>query len=216
MTNNTMLITRPNHDPETCYLYRWSEDIINFAHSKNVDVFDLSDKKSNRSDFESYLNKRKPGLVIINGHGTETEILGQDNKVLIKADDNEDVLESKIVYSRTCASAKILGPKCIDSGTIAFIGYTGNFLFVFNSSKVSNPETDEIGNIFAKSTNIIPISLMKGNKVEDAVSKSVQIMKEQIDYYSANDTLESPTILFCLRRNLVHQIVHGDKQAIFN
>lgn len=55
-----LLVTRPNHDNPTNYLYYWSKQVIDEANKKKINVLDLAAKKSNRKDFLSYINKHNP------------------------------------------------------------------------------------------------------------------------------------------------------------
>lgn len=49
--NNTVLITRPNHDYPTTYLYHWSKLVIDEASSKRMKVLDLDGKKAKNQIF---------------------------------------------------------------------------------------------------------------------------------------------------------------------
>ena len=46
-----LLITRPEYDPGTHYLSRWSEEIINEANDKGVRVIDLHRQQAERKRF---------------------------------------------------------------------------------------------------------------------------------------------------------------------
>ena len=103
----TLLITRPLYEHTTHYLHFWSKKIIDFAKSRGNKVLDLSEDKVNRKNFENILRKMKPKLVLLNGHGEKDIIYGQDDKELIIAGENEDLLENKIVYVVACDKSKI-------------------------------------------------------------------------------------------------------------
>ncbi len=83
-----MLITRPNHDITTDYLYFWSKTIIDFARKAGFSVVDLSKKRANAKEFISILEKVNPKLVVINGHGSESSVTGYDNETLLNLDSN--------------------------------------------------------------------------------------------------------------------------------
>ena len=59
-----LLITRPEYDPGTCYLSRWSEKIINEAKNKNVRVIDLHRQQAERKRFLGTLKKTNPNLIV--------------------------------------------------------------------------------------------------------------------------------------------------------
>src|SRR3989339_1998945 len=100
--NKAILITRPDHDLITTYLFQWSEYVINLANKKNIKVLDLSGKRANEKMFTSYIVKNEPILVFFNGHGDEDVITGYNNEPLVAVNKNEKLLEKKIVYARSC------------------------------------------------------------------------------------------------------------------
>lgn len=109
----TYLITRPNYDDTTHYLFNWSEETIKLAEGQGAKVLDLQGEKANREEFESRMKKFSPKLVMINGHGDADLVTGHKNQMLIKAGVNEELLKSKIVYALSCKSAQVLGPKSV-------------------------------------------------------------------------------------------------------
>ena len=62
-----MIITRPEHDPSTRYLSRWSEYIIKIAKQKGVEVFDLHKEKATRKGLEGRIKKTSPDFSICKG-----------------------------------------------------------------------------------------------------------------------------------------------------
>lgn len=60
-----MLVTRPNYDFPTTYLYQWSELVIDEAKSKGITVLDLDGKKANKRNFASYISKNNSRQIIL-------------------------------------------------------------------------------------------------------------------------------------------------------
>lgn len=176
------LITRPNFDFATNYLFYWSKYVIDEADKRGVKLLDLAYEKADRKTFESYCTKQKPRLIFFNGHGSSNTIKGHDNEILVKAGDNEKILLNKIIYARSCDAAKKLGPKCIKSGTETFIGYTDEFVLVFSQKKASRPLKDSLAALFLEPSNLIPISILKGNTAIKAYNKSQAAMKRNLQY----------------------------------
>lgn len=104
-----LLITRPEHDYATRYLSAWAGKTFEIAKTKGYSIIDLRRERANRKEIESILNKRKPGLVIINGHGSDNLVAGQENEPLLIAGNNSYLLEGKITYAISCRSARGLG-----------------------------------------------------------------------------------------------------------
>lgn len=181
------LITRPRHDRIVNYLFFWSEDIIDFAKSKNINHIDLSEKKAARRNVESYLNKQNPILVMFNGHGTPQMICGHQDEPLITINDNEDILKSKIVYALSCDAGVELGESACKKGCESFICYGDKFGFVNESNRECSPQKDRFAMPFKEFSNIIMLSLLNGVTVEEAVKKAKRKSTELIKEYSTSD-----------------------------
>lgn len=107
------LITRPNHDKVTSYLFHWSKKILDFPYKREVKFFDLQGSKVNKKNVESYLKRQIPELILFNGHGSDTCIFGFKDDVIIKLGENEELLKNKISYALSCSSAKKLGKEVV-------------------------------------------------------------------------------------------------------
>jgi len=211
-----MLITLPEHDERTSICSKLNEEVISTSEKSDVDVFDLRKDRANRKTVTGILLKKKPKLVVFNGHGNEETICGHDDNVLIKVDDNEELLERKIVYTIACNSVKKLGPQCIKKGTKTFIGYREVFAWM-TDKYARSIERDAIAkDIFAPS-NTIPIAIIKGHTTGEAYAKSQKIAEDKILYYKLNEENlpEAPNVLQLLLWNKTNQAILGDTEAKF-
>lgn len=95
--SKSLLVTRPNYDQTTNYLYFWSALVIKEAKKRGIDVYDLSGKKATKNNFDSYLKSRKPRLLFLNGHGDEKTITGHDFEPILESGKKEPV-EGTIMY----------------------------------------------------------------------------------------------------------------------
>lgn len=214
--NKALLITRPNHDLATNYLFHWSAFVIEEASKKGFRVLDLKEKRANKKDFNSYIKRHKPRLVVFNGHGSKDTIAGHNNEVLIKAARNEKILSRKVVYARSCDAARNLGPKCIQKGTLAFIGYTRKYIFGYSQSKISRPLEDKLAKLFLEPSNLVPISLLKGNTVENAYKKSQKAMLCNLHFMLSSKASQSQKDAApYLWINRKYQTVLGDQGVQF-
>lgn len=161
--NRILLITRPNYDATTHYLFSWCKRIIELAEKKNIQVLDLSNKKANKKELESRITKMNPSLIFFNGHGNSGYITGHGSKILVKVDDNENILKSKIVYALSCRSARELGPKSVKAGALTYLGYREDFIFCYNIHKIAHPLHDRIARLFLEPSNQVSVSLIKRN-----------------------------------------------------
>lgn len=168
----TLLITRPLYELTTHYLFYWNEKIIDLAKRKGYKVLDLHTKRANKKTFTSYVKNRRPKFILLNGHGSSDLVTGQDNEVIIKVGDNEELLIDKIVYALSCKTGQILGPKSVQAGAVSYIGYKEDFNFWGNSTYSARLLSDPRAKLFFNPSNQIGISLLKGHTVEYACKKA--------------------------------------------
>lgn len=210
MSDSKVLITRPHYDDTTSYLSEWSKKIIKVASEKGLDLIDLHRDRANKKELESVIEDVQPKFIIFNGHGSDREIAGQDNETLIRTGENEHLLKSKIIYARACESVKTLGHSCVNLDTLAYVGYEESFVFIVNKNKAATPLLDEFAKPFFETSNVVPISIIKGNTVNQAFLKSQEAFKKKIDYFRAHYSLESSHIMFFLRWDMLIQKALGD------
>ncbi len=214
--NRILLITRPDHETTTRYLSVWSGKIIELADKKNIQVLDLKRKKANVKELQSRISKMKPLLVIFNGHGDDDCVTGYENKILVKVGDNEQLLESKIVYAVSCRSAVELGPKSIKAGALVYIGYTGDFIFCHDACKISRPLSDKIVKLFLEPSNQIAVSLIKGNTSRESSERSKKFFLRNIQKLLSSEAPDgSAQYAKFLFWNMKYQICLGDQDARF-
>ena len=175
-----MIITRPNHDNTTNYLFIWSKHILSFASETKVKIVDVSGKKVTKKVLESYIRKIKPTFIMINGHGNNDSIYGQNDEELVKKGVNEIVFKDTVVYARSCSSASGLGRACAINMNTTYIGYTGDYWFMFEEDKLFHPLEDQTAKKFLEPSNYIVISLLKGCTAQESNDRSKKMMKQQI------------------------------------
>src|SRR3989344_6107208 len=209
-----LIVTRPYYDVAIKYISSWAEDVISFAKTKRVDVVDLDKEKANKKDFESRVKKLQPNLIFLNGHGADDCICGQDDQILVKAGDNHDILQGKITYSVSCSSGKELGPEVIKDGKSTFIGYEKEFVLLGNLRYKGKLNDDPIAKPFMESSNLVLLSLLKGNKAKESSDRSKAKFEEHVSKLSSStadfDTLRA---MQALRWNARHQVCLGNQNA---
>lgn len=209
-----MLITRPNHDITTNYLYYWSEKIIEQANKNKERVIDLKGKRVNLKEFIGILRKTNPSFVVINGHGNEKSFAGYDNEILIQFNINESILSGRVIFARSCRSAAILGKSCVDKGTKTYIGYTDDFIFFINESKITHPLDDVTAGLFLEPSNYVAIVLLKGHKTLEANTRSKNMYRQNIQKLMTSETpKEDRELIPFLRWNMINQVCLGDGNA---
>lgn len=213
-TLKAILITRPNHDLITTYLYYWSQLIIEEAKNKDIQIFDLAGKKANKNLLTSYIKKHNPTFIHFNGHGDSSLIAGHDNEILIEANKNDKLLSQKIIYALSCDAAKILGYSCVKNGTLAFIGYKRKYILAYDVKSYTKPLKDKLARLFLEPSNLITISILKGNTAGNSYRKSQDSMRRNFLYMISTKAtaLEKDAASF-LWSDKKNQILIGDENS---
>ncbi len=160
------------------------------------------------------LEKVNPKLVVINGHGSESSVTGYDNETLLNLDSNLRLLSGKLVYARSCRSAKKLGRVSVSKGCLAYIGYDDDFVFMIDEDKITRPLEDKTAALFLEPANHLVILLLKGYTVHQANFRSREKYRHNIlKLMTSYGTQEEKDMIPFLTRNYLHQINLGVDNA---
>lgn len=177
-----LILTLPKYDDVTEYLSAFSIIIEKISKEKGIFCKLLKGESANKEEFEKVINNLDCKMVVFNGHGSENTIAGNGGNILIKLGENEDLLKNRIVYARSCEAASNLGEKCVNNSEGCFIGYNLPFEFYFDPEWVGNPIKDNTARLFLESSNLAPISIIKGNNSNEAHERSKNQMLKNIRY----------------------------------
>lgn len=209
--NKIILITRPNHDPTTNYLYHWCKPVIELANSKRYILHDLARSRANRAEFQSHLRSRKIDFILFNGHGNEKMICGHLDEPLVESGSDLSHIKGVLMYIRSCQVMSALGNEIIRSGALACIGYTRKFSFFRSTSHVTHPLSDPYAKFFLDPSNLVATTILKGNTMGDAYKRSQYLMKKNLQrLLSGATTPDQRSMAFALYTNLKGQVIYGD------
>lgn len=213
--NKGIIITLPRYDYVTEYISDASEDIIKEAEKRNIKVKSLPDKNATRKNFESALKKLDFKMVIFNGHGSEDAIYGHKDEIIVKCGTNADLLTERLIYARSCDAAVILGEECMkNTKDGCFIGYKLPFMLYIDSKRISNPHKDAIAPLFLGPSNLVPISLIKGNTAFQAHENSKKQILKNINKLLRKGDDESFWLAGALWNNYTGQVIIGNNSSI--
>jgi len=211
--NKGMIITLPRNDYVTEYISQFSSEIIREANKKGIKVKNLKDKKVNQKEFEAVIKKLDYKLIVFNGHGSDKTIEGQ-NEVLIEYKVNDSILKERITYARSCNAAKVLGKECMKNNKKGcFIGYELPFMFYIDNNWISTPKKDKIAPLFLRPSNLIPISIIKGNSAFHAYENSKKQILKNINKILRKGGKESFLFAEALWNNYIGQVLIGNSSA---
>lgn len=208
--HRTFLVTRPNHELVTNYLYFYSQALIDFAKKKQYLVTDLAGKLANPKEFHKQI-KNIFLLILLNGHGSPHIITGWNNQPLITAPVSDYDFHSAIVYARSCQSGKALGPYLLKKNARVFIGYRDNYIFI--TTEGQSPDKDVLAKLFLGPSNLIVKNLLNGRNVQKSDQKSRQAVQNNIRKVLKSRLQNRQQIAAFLWHNINCQVVLGDDQS---
>ena len=211
--SKTVLFTRPNYDLVTNYLSYWSGTLIEEAEKKGHKTLVLDGKKANSKELTSRLKKMNPDLSVINGHGNEYAIYGNDNQPMLDNSNNKH-LKGSVVYARSCSTGSNLGDLSIAKGVNAYIGYKQPSWLCYDIEKTHHPLEDKIANYVLMPSNQVVISLLKGNSASYASKRSKEYSRTMMNKLMSSDAPEGASnILSCVWLNMKNQVCLGNQEA---
>lgn len=209
----SLLVTRPNYDETTNYLYFWSGLVIKEARKHRFDIYNLFGNKATKKNFNSYLKSQKPDILFLNGHGDEKTITGHDSEPILESGEKEPVNKA-IIYARSCDAASVLGKKLIVNGARVFIGYLRKFIFGYTPSKITKPLEDSLAKLFLEPSNLVVTAIIKGHSAQEAHEHSEKVMFENFKkMISTTATYEEKYAARWLWGNINSQVLYGEKNA---
>lgn len=199
-----MLIFRPEYELVTKYINAWYDIIEGAAVANGLELIDLNMNSARRETLESRIKDVTDNFVFFGTHGVYCCIYGQEDHIAIRACENDDILNGKIVYALACRTARILGPSAISKGAETFIGYDEDFVFFMNEPQPEDPTADDFARGFMEGSMQVPLSLIYGMSPEQAWENAQQVYSEWINYWSGQPTPEAPFIVSALMFDKAH------------
>lgn len=203
-----LLLTRPRYDTPTYYLFYWAGLLIEEAKKNGVKVIDLDKGKAKKKKLHSYLAKQPVDTVILNGHGNQEAVAGEDDEIILSTGNGTKLLKNKIIFVRACDAGTILGKEIMKNGARGFIGYIQPFMFLIDKDSFNKPLEDELAAPVLECSNQIGISLIKGRSVAEAHKDSLDKYTETIDKYSSSEATNSfllPILLWNMTSQVCYQ-----------
>jgi len=212
--NKGILITLPQSDDVTEYLAAFSNSLIFEIEKLDIKTKVLRKSEANRYNFEKILKSLNYNFIFFNGHGDINCITGHKQEEIIKVGQNEEILQGRIIYARSCWAAEGVGNAVVEkNNNSCFIGYNIPFMFLIDITRATNPIKDHIAEIFFNTTNLIPLLLAKGKKTNEANESSKNAMLKAIKKALLKKDKDSETIAEILWNNYSGQVLLGNSEA---
>ncbi len=214
-----VLITMPNYDDATSYLYCYAEELIKFAEKEGISTLQFKRPRLERKKVELSITQQQPKLLLFNAHGDEHTIYGDkidgEEEYLIREEQNHHLLSGRLVYARACSAAASLGVACTEHGG-CFIGYNQPFSFWTDTSRTTTPLKDKIAELFLKPSNELALALLRGKSAQQSAEIYIhQSKKNMLRLLSKKDEPGALASAMLLWNNMIGQEVLGDGEMKF-
>jgi len=130
-TSNRAIVFRSEIDQATRYTREWGGKVRDKLKTEGVETFDYEDADANPVNFVDSLKNHDPLAVFLFDHGSECDVYGEQQNQLapLLSMYNADLTKDRVVAVVACSSAKLLGPRCVREGCVAYHGYDEPFGF---------------------------------------------------------------------------------------
>ncbi len=214
------IITMPNYDDATAYLYRYAGELVKFAEKNNLSISQLKRPRLRRNILEESIKKQNPPLLLFNAHGDEKTIYGDkvgiETEYLVREEENHQLLQGRLTYARACSAAASLGRKCTGKSG-CFIGYNQPFSFWTDTSRTTTPLKDKVAQLFLEPSNELAISLLRGKSARQAADIFINSSKKNILYLlGKKDEPGAMASAMLLWSNMMAQEVLGNEEMHVN
>jgi len=156
--------------------------------------------------------RNKPNFVFINGHGNNELVVGHDKQPLLDTK-NCSLLKNTITFTRACNCINILGKKAVKKGCKSFVGYCREFWIPRSHKFESVPLKDPLAKPVLEVSNAVPISIIKGNTVEDSIKNSGNIAQKHILKLLISSEQQDRATLRAMINNMDALGFEGNKKA---
>jgi len=165
-----LFLARTGQDLGNQYLYAYSQEILDEANNRGWIVEKSENELHTRTNTCSRLSN-KPGLVVLNGHGSEDAVFGFNDEPVLDSE-NSHLLAGSVSFMRACGCLSKLGKKAVAAKAKAVIGYRGDFWICKVNEYTATPLQDPSARPVLEASNAAPLKLLHGATVEEAVNAS--------------------------------------------
>ena len=204
------------------YGYWTGAEVVDYALDKKFGVHELREDDAVRDELKNFLDYQDPIFFFHFSHGGEDTLTGQDMTTLICCNNfvedgnnyapNDLLLRDRVVYTLSCSSANQLGPKAVQNGCLAYIGYKDPLWATTLQSAEADYALFEIWTGGAK-------ALIDGKTADEAYYWLKRRYKFWIEYWemivgtNSTDEWMAAPIIMVLEKNLKGLTLIGDLSA---
>ena len=186
-----VVFSRPSIDPTKAYLFGrwWLWRCVGESTLRALDVVDLEGDLATRVDLRLALDEKDPAFFVAYGHGSPTQMAGQYDALgrpnIMLDLGNAGWMHERIIYLLSCSCGKELGPKIIELGGEAYIGYNEDFYWIVRDP--NRPGGDPYARGFGSAVVAVVLTLLRGGTVQMAYERSIETFNKYIEYWRQSE-----------------------------
>jgi len=214
-----ILIISNSETSTTFYGHFYLSRFADYARNKGFGVVHL--ENAILADLQTALIETNPRLVILNGHGGEYGVLGQDRHVIAGVEcafdeelgltiyrSNVNWFRDRIVFLLCCYSGEVLGKKLVEEGGAeAVVGWTKPFFFI-GESILSPPEDSKARPFFKPPIHFLKL-LLDGFTVKESFNAMIKQFHTEATKWRSRDIDVYKFLLYDAK----HAVLHGYADA---
>lgn len=206
-----VLFFRPNKDTAMQYASRWLYFAVEEAKRRGFDVVDLADAEATKENLENLMKTQPIELCFMTGHGASSLFTGYEQKVVMEACVNDEIMEGTISHFLSCYIGQQLLPSMISKGAISTIGYATDFQFYIDTNIPI--DQDPYAEPFRDLTLTIIRKILDGAKLIDVWNAGIAKCDEWIAKLWNRPEVDWSNVISCLQHDRDGMIALGDKES---
>lgn len=207
-----LLFVRPDWgDLAMQYAAHWLGQGVKEAISRGFDVIDLYGADATKEKIFETIQAEHPEVVVLGGHGNPSTFTAQEEEVVLRACENDQVMSGAISHFLSCSVGQLLLPSIIEKTGIWTIGYQVDFEFMVDTTKPV--ESDPYAEPFMDVTVTIIRKMLDGAKLKEVWDAGIAKCDEWISKLWDRPETDWAEVISCLQHDRDGMIALGDNES---
>ncbi len=207
----TVLYFRPNADLAMKYASHWLGAAIEEATKRGFDVIDMVNEACTFDNLKAQIEAENVEVVIAGGHGGPSVFTGYEQKIVLEACHNDQIMNGTMSHFLSCLIGQELLPSMISKGAISTIGYIVSFTFMVDTNFAV--EEDPYAEPFKDCTVAIIAKMLDGATLKEVWDAGIAKCNEWIQKLWDRPETDWAEVISCLENNRDGMIALGDQES---
>jgi len=179
-----------------------------------MSLIDLYGEDATKDKIFETIQMEKPVLAVLAGHGNADTYTAQNEEVVLKACENDEVMAGTVSHFLSCSVGQELLPSMVEKGAVGTIGYIVDFIFMVDTNY--SVEEDPLAEPFKDVTVTIIRKLLEGASLQEVWQAGIDKCNEWIAKLWDRPETDWAEVISCLEHDRDGLIVLGNKTARFS